>query len=532
MIEVIAPPGPVKVEPHDIASNEFEPFGGEFDGAVELLRRQDRFRRRASFLLPVSIVGLASLAALINPLLSWLIVLVSIAVTIFIVTPVRPLLLVTFFFALAVDNPRSIPASGNWSAPWIFIGGALFKNLDPLPVSLLDIVAGACLIRGLFHFRTESRTRIDRERVFGRLIAISVSALLIAFFWGMVRSGDLKQAIYQMRPMLEMPSFAIAIATVGDLHFLRKLKKVVLLAAGCKALTGLYPYVFLKSNPAYEFEYVTIHADSVLYVMAFAAVVAAWLSGVDKRLKRFHGTALTLTLVGLYTNERRIAFVSMALALLVMYLDAPIPRKRQINKFASRYIPMFVLYLVVAFTGVSRNAIFRPALSLRSVVIQDDRSSSTRDIENFNLFATYRPNPLLGVGFGHEYNEVVAADYIGDVFPQYRFLPHNSFLGLWAFGGMVGAMGFLSLFPTSLYLALVAAKRTHSPEVWSFAMIGAAGIAATLVQAFGDVGFHDPSIGLLGGIAIGICGALYCANDPKKRPVEATHSDARVAVKL
>jgi O-Antigen ligase len=507
-------------------------IGQRRDRAKEQVEKRAKFRKRFNFLFPVALVGVTSLTILFSPISAWLIVLVVVVATLFIVVPVRPALLITFFLAMAVDNPNGIPAGGNWSNPWLFIGAALYRNLKPLPVCLLDLLAFSCLLRGFFHHRTESKARIQRERVFSRVVAIGLIAIAITMVWGLFKGGDLRQAVYQSRTVFYMPAFGIAIATIGDITFLRRLKTCLLVAAMIKALTGLYPYFYVVSkNPKQPMEYVTVHADSLLYCMAFAAVIAAWVANLDKRLRRFHTIGMIGAVVGLYTNQRRIAFVGLAFALMLMYLDAPLVRRSQINRFLSKYIPVFVIYLAVAFTGVSQNVIFRPALSLRSVVIQKDRSSETRDIENYNLWATYRPNPVLGLGFGHKYTELVAADYIGDVFPQYRYLPHNSFLGLFAFGGFVGALGFYSIFPTSLYLALRAAKRQVSPERWTYAMIGAGGIAATLVQGFGDVGFFDPTVGLYGGISIGICGALYCANDATSKAPVAT-PDARTAVKL
>jgi O-Antigen ligase len=503
------------------------------DRAQELFDKRARFRRRFAVAFPIALTVVTTLAMyFVSPLAAWLTVLVAVIATLFIVVPVRVTLLVVFFLAMAVDNPNGIPANGNWSSPWVFIGAALYRNLKPLPVCLVDLLAFACLLRGFFHHRTESKARIQRERVFGQVIAISLAALAAAVIWGAIRGGDLRQTVYQVRSVFYIPAFGIAIATVGDMQFLRRLKWCLIWASVSKAATGMYPYLFVvEKSKKSPMEYVTVHADSLLYSMTVVGVLAAWVASVDKRFRRFHAIGLTAAVVGLYTNQRRIAFVSIAFALMLMYLDAPTWRRSQVNRFISRYIPLGVLYLAIAFSGVSRNVIFRPALSLRSVVVQNDRSSSTRDIENYNLWATYRPNPLLGTGFGHEYNEVQQADYIGDVFPQYKYLPHNSFLGIFAFGGIVTALGFYALFPTSLYLGLRAAKRSVSPERWTYAMIGAGGIAATLVQGFGDVGFFDPVVGLYGGLSIGICGALYCANEETQR-TRTDPVDARTAVKL
>jgi hypothetical protein len=488
-------------------------------------------RRWLRSLIPLGVVGLSALAGLFSAEASFAIVVIAAVVTTLRYLPIQPLMLVVSFLALGVDNPRSSPANGNWQSPWIFLAGALYRNLEPLPVCLLDLLAVGCAIRGLLHVRQESKIRIGRERVFSRIIAVALGTMIFTFAAGILRGGDMKQAVYQGRVFVWIPCFAIGIATVGDLKFLRRMKTVMILAACSKALTGLW--VTLTVTPLSSktpLDFVTTHGDSVTYAMVFSVIVASWVAGVEKRLRRWHGIGMVLTLVGLYTNQRRIAFVGMAFAVMLMYEDAIPERRRAINRTVSRFIIPGVLYFAIAFSGVSRNAIFRPALSLRSVVIQDDRSSSTRDVENFNLYYTYKTNPLLGIGFGKEYIEFSRGDYIGDVFPQYKFLPHNSMLGLFAYGGLIAAGGYYVIFPAVLYLGLRATKRFYTPERWALSMWGASGIAAVLIQGYGDVGLHDQIIGVLGGISLGICGALYCGPDsdkPKTGPI-----DARAAVRI
>jgi O-Antigen ligase len=488
-------------------------------------------RRWNGTLISVAVVGLSALAGLFSPILSLSIVAIAIAITAVIYIPVQPLMLIVAFLSLAIDNPRASPANGNWS-PWFQeIAGLLYRSLKPLPVGPLDLLAIACAVRGLIHVRQESKVRIGRERVFSRIIALALGTMVFTFMSGILRGGDIKQSVYQGRVFIWIPCFAIGIATVADMAFLRKLKNVLLLAAGIKGLTSVYvaATVSAKSEKS-PLDFVTTHGDSVTYTMVFSFILAAWVAGVDKRFRKHHGLAMFLTIVGLYLNERRIAFVGMAFAVVIMYFDAIPERQRTINRTLSRFILPGILYMAIAFSGVSRNAIFRPALSLRSVVVQDDRSSSTRDVENFNLFYTFRTNPLIGIGYGHEYIEISVGDYIGDVFPQYKYLPHNSLLGLFAYGGIVAGIGYYVMFPASLYLGLLATKRKYTPERWAYSMMGAGGIAAVLIQGFGDVGFHDQIVGVLGGIAVGICGALYSMPDTEKalpKPI-----DQRAAVRL
>ena len=56
---------------------------------------------------------------------------------------------------------------------------------------------------------------------------------------------------------------------------------------------------------------------------------------------------------------------------------------------------------------------FEPAHLLESVVnSKADRSTETRDVENYNLMVTLRSGIFLGPGFGHEYVEAVKGDDI------------------------------------------------------------------------------------------------------------------------
>jgi hypothetical protein len=499
----------------------------------DLPRTRRRIRtpsKRSGALISVGVVGLSALAGLFSPILSLAIVALAISVAAVVYIPVQNLMLAVAFVALAIDNPRASPANGNW-APWFHeIAGLLYRSLKPLPIGPLDMLAGVCAVRGLLHVRQESRIRIGRERVFGRIIGFALAIMMFTFFSGVVRGGDLKQAVYQGRVFVWIPSFAIGIATVADMAFLRKIKNLLLICAVLKGFESIWVSATVVSKgPKSPLEFMTTHGDSVLYTMVFGFVVAAWIARVDKRFTRHHGFAMFMTIVGLYLNQRRIAFIGMGFAVAVMYFDAIPERRRAINKTLSRFMLPALLYFIIAFTGLSRNAIFRPALSLRSVVIQDDRSSSDRDVENFNLYYTYKTNPLLGIGYGHEYIELVVADNIKDVFPQYRFLPHNSMLGLFAYGGMVGGMYYI-IFPASLYLGIRATKRKYTPERWSYSMMSAAGVAAVMIQGFGDVGFHDQIVGVLGGIAIGVCGALYVMPDNETEPPRPI--DQRAAVKL
>jgi O-antigen ligase len=127
-----------------------------------------------------------------------------------------------------------------------------------------------------------------------------------------------------------------------------------------------------------------------------------------------------------------------------------------------------------------------------------DRSTWNRDVENFNLISMSRARPLLGTGFGHPYTETVRGDNIS-WFREYRFLPHNSILGIWAFGGLIGFTGLWATPVVGMLLAARSYLRSRSPEQRVTAFAAIASIMIYVLHCWGDIGFVEKkSIFLVG----------------------------------
>jgi O-antigen ligase len=218
-----------------------------------------------------------------------------------------------------------------------------------------------------------------------------------------------------------------------------------------------------------------------------------------------------LAVGGMLVNNRRLAYVELAAALLVLFLVVPPSRlKRAALRAALVSLPVVALY---AAAGWSSNApVFRPVQTIRTVVDSDsDRSSQTRDIENFNLFVTFKQHPLLGTGFGHEYVEYVAADTIAHTFPQYRYIPHNSLLGLWAFAGTVGFAAIWMPLAVAVFLALRSHDRARRPLDRAAALAVIATVVAFMGQAYGDMGLQSWEGSFLLALALSVAAQLAAA---------------------
>jgi hypothetical protein len=230
----------------------------------------------------------------------------------------------------------------------------------------------------------------------------------------------------------------------------------------------------------------TGHEDSVLYVMVFFM----WLSAAVHRPTKgaiFRAVFIGAWIMyGIMLNNRRIAYVGLAIALMILYLLLQGRLKRAATKAIVYSIPFMVVYL-----GVGKNkphGIFKPAAMIMSVGKQKDASSQTRDIENFNLIQTLKPHIVFGTGWGYEYTEIVQAFDISTVFAQYRFIAHNSILWLVAIGGMVGFTLLWVPFSVAVFLGVRAYRSSTDWMDRTSASTALAVLGTFVVQAWGDMG--------------------------------------------
>jgi hypothetical protein len=128
---------------------------------------------------------------------------------------------------------------------------------------------------------------------------------------------------------------------------------------------------------------------------------------------------------------------------------------------------------------------------IRSVSSQEDSSSKTRDIENFNLIQTLKLHPILGSGFGHEYVETVQANRVDQYFAQYRFIAHNSVLWLLSLSGWLGFTFVWMIFPVGMLIALRVHRQCTTPVDRVTAFVTATAVLCFVLQAWGDMGLQS-----------------------------------------
>jgi O-antigen ligase len=231
---------------------------------------------------------------------------------------------------------------------------------------------------------------------------------------------------------------------------------------------------------------------------------------------------LPILVHGMIDNDRRLVWVQILAALAVFWMISRRSQlKRAVVALALCSLPLLILYVGVGWN--SNKSIFKPVQTLRSVGDSDvDASTMYRDLENFNLLQTQKTNLLTGTGFGMPFLEVVKLPDIS-FFEEYRYMPHNSILGLWAFCGPFGFTALTFALVVAIYLAARSYNlaRTSDERIAAFMVIGV--ITIYMMHCWGDIGFTERKAVYLVGPALALAGQLALATGAWRDRTFRTH---------
>ncbi len=479
---------------------------------------------------PWIVVGLSLLLALFTgqPLLALvlpLLILVGVAVVALPFETVLPLGMITL---MIFNSEATLPHDGfEWFWPPDLVGKVIFKNL-PLKFSPMDVLLAILLIRALITIRLSdvgTGGGIERRpmRAYAQACVFSAAAVLAWTVYGIAVGGSVTNMLWQVRSLFWFPCFALAAGVAAATpNGVKKIKTALIFSGIFKSIEAIafkFTFVYVPGDPHYVAGkllkakeppiYATTHSDTVLWATVLCILIADWFETRTKQSRnRLFYIGMPL-LTSMIINNRRTVYVTVAAGAAFIVSVAQRNVKKELKRLLSIMWPLIVLYVGVGLASHSQSAIFKPVKMIESVVVQDDASSDTRDIENGNLLFTMRARPILGTGFGHPYTElVVAYDVTASGFDNYRFIPHNSFLGIWAFGGLFFPMFYMMPLVVAIYYGVNTRRRSGSPFIRSSAAWGVCAIIAYLIQGWSDIGLQDWTAILCCGAGMGICASM------------------------
>jgi hypothetical protein len=414
--------------------------------------------------------------------------------------PLRWPLLATTFLALTLENPSDTPACGQWKSPFYEVGAVLLVHLNvtlghkSLAFSGLDLVLAFMFLVAGFRALTGSHvdgTPANAKGPIGTFAALSLGGVTWMWIYGVARGdAEIASSLWQVQRVAYLPLvlllFQLAFRRPADVA---ALGKTVVAAACLKAVLAIYIRATVPPPPGEPILlYATSHADSMLFGVAFCAVLALLIHRPRGRRFGLAVGLLPLLLAGMVANGRRLAWVELALGVVAVVALTPwSPAKRALTRASIAASPLLLAYTAAGWS--SSSALFQPVHTLRSVIdSKADPSTLWRDLENYDLFYTLRHHPLLGTGYGHGYAEIVWLPDVSSAYALYRFLPHNSILGLWAFGGFVGFTALWTVLVVGVFLAARAYRHAVTIDDRTTALTAVSVLVVYLVYCYGDLG--------------------------------------------
>ena len=415
----------------------------------------------------------------------------------------RKILNTLVFLALTAEVEGEI-FDGKWGTILMPIGTAIFRP-SPIKVTLFDLMLLGVLVAGV---SAQGPARL-RAKPVSRALSVGLLSILAECIWGLVMGGDMRQTTWQIHHFVLMFVAAYAmIAIYRTPKHLVGLGKTILYAGFCRAAVLIYYDLTVVRGMAERPATLTTHHDTVLFV---TCIIMALSYALERRtmkaaLVAFFSFAVFALCIQL--NNRRLAWVSLVFALVVLYVTMPDHQlKKRIKRGALILAPVLSLYIAVGWGRTE--GIFKPVGSLSTMFGKhEDASSETRNIENYNLIQTLKTNPILGTGWGHEYREISKAYDISEIFKQYRFIPHNSVLGIFAFTGFLGFVGVWVVLPVSVYFNARTRRFARAPAERAAAVSGIAIVVIYANQAYGDMGMTSLTGSMITAGAIAVAARL------------------------
>lgn len=426
--------------------------------------------------------------------------------------PLKWPLLVLLLVAVTVDDPTDRPYYNLWRSPLYPVGRLFFTNVLWFTGFELSVIGLAALtvLRRLFGLSAKA----EAPGVAGPgplRTALLVSFLTVCWLiaWGALRGGVFREALWQFRALLSMPVVAMLALVAFDFpKDLRLVGRVLVFGSVVKALLGTY-FIYRIAYPMGEYPpHTTGHNDTMVFVIGVVlALVRVWEWPSWRNL----GEALLwlpFLAMALRLNDRRIAYVDIAMVLGFVYLLSPMHRtKRFATQVLVAMIPVLLVYTAVGWNA--RGGIFKPVVKVRSIIApaadtEEESSNVERDIENFNLLKSWERDPILGQGFGHAFKEFLPSNDFAQ--SSFGHIGHNSVLWLMWIGGIFGFFGvWLYLGITSFFFARALRRASDVSE--RVGLLVAIGVIITyLLQSFGDMGTQAMQFVFFVSVAVAIIG--------------------------
>ncbi|MGH7270535.1 MAG: hypothetical protein ACREJ3_08905, partial [Polyangiaceae bacterium] len=257
---------------------------------------------------------------------------------------VRRLIALLLFLVLADDATTVYRAYMGAPLAWV---EPLLVDALPIKLRLFDV-----LMLGILVFSSGRRdARGPRTPPMRNALFLVVGTLVTWFAYGMLRGGDARCASWQTYLMLSMvlTAFTIAANFHTAEHYALLAKTLIAVAVYRGVMCWIFYFAYIQPGSVYPVPIdLTTHHDTVIWVTAIIILIVNALDARSLRITLRNLAGILFFVGAIQFNTRRLAWVSLIMALIVTYFLLPHGAvRRRAKRVVVGMVPVLLLYTVV-----------------------------------------------------------------------------------------------------------------------------------------------------------------------------------------
>jgi hypothetical protein len=316
--------------------------------------------------------------------------------------------------------------------------------------------------------------------------------LLAATVYGTSTGGDTLKAIWQIRSFLYLGIlYAFIPQIVTTKGQVRNILWVIIGSLSYKAGQAAMRYIDLGYSLG-EHRALAAHEDPILLATVFLFLFCLIFFGGSPSQRRALLWLLLPLLLGFYAANRRAAYISLLICILVLAVLVPDKVRARVLGVLTAGGILFGAYLAVYWND-EYGARAQFAQAVKSAVTTDPKemrredyySGLARDQENYNLAMTLRRLPL-GLGFGKQHDWAIIN--LG-AFSLKGYATHNAVLWLLVTSGPIGFFLFFFFMNSVLFGGSMVLSKLRDPYLMAVCAMCLIAIPNHIVHTYVDMGF-------------------------------------------
>ena len=342
--------------------------------------------------------------------------------------------------------------------------------------------------------------------------ALSFAAFItFGLVYGLLRHGNPTVALWEVRSIYYLPIMLILTSNLLETRrHVNVLIWTIILALFLDGLSGAWFVAAVLKFDISSLEAIAEHSDSIHLNTLFVLTIAVWMFRGSRAKRLVLPLMLPIVLISYIANQRRAAFITLAVALLVIAIVLYRTNRKAFWMNVPTASAVFLVYLAI-FWNSSSGGISGPARAIRSVVApvqgsRNDASNVYRVTENINTKFTIKTAPLTGIGFGNKFSIIVPMPDIS-FFIWWEYITHNSIMWIWMQTGLGGFVSMLFLVGLAVIVGARALFRMPGGDLSAAALMATLYIVMHCIYAYVDMSWEGQSM-IYVGVMMGLINGL------------------------